>query len=1259
MTQSRIIGTAYKTLTSLKDGLPGPAGVPGRPSYTWVRYADDAQGNGMSNSSAGKDYIGIATNKETPMESDDASLYSWSLFKGSDGVAGKPGSDGKTYYTWIKYADTPTSGMSDSPEGKDYMGLAHNKETNLESDRYEDYSWSLIRGPQGLQGLQGQDGKDGIPGEPGHDGLTSYFHIKYSAVEQPTLPSQMSETPNTYIGTYVDFEKEDSEDPMKYTWARFEGIQGPEGDKGIPGDKGENGATSYLHIKYSNKSKPQTAEDMNDKGGNYIGQYVDFVQEDSDDPNRYTWSRIKGDQGVQGDSLYTWIMYADDEKGSAMTPVPANKEYIGIATNKKDPSPSREPLDYKWTKLKGDKGVQGSIGPAGESLYTWIKYADDASGKGMSDNPKDKKYIGIAANQKQQQEGTDPSVYKWTLIQGPQGIQGNTGAEGKTLYTWIKYADTPTSGISDNPDGKAYMGIAYNKPSPDKSSNYGDYFWSLIKGADGNIENFPDELPKVPQFTDYKSAGIGTITLRWSFEDKVYYTYEVYASKTRSFSPQVKDRIFEGNNNFILFQAEPKETWYFKVRARNSHNKYTSFSNEVSVTTSKINSDNAGNIFENGSIGSAIIGDISADKITSGTINTGVLKSNVIEAINASITNATIDKAKIGNLSADKITAGDINADRITAGVINAINANIGSAVIDSAKIGNLSADKITSGFIKADRIEAGSIRTDKINSKDISSMKGQFTQAIAEELKAGKMEIGEGTIVNAEIDWSKIKDAKITQAQIDKAAILDGFIKNLSADKITGGTIDAGRVKISTLGGKLTIDGNRIQMIDNQSPGKVRIQIGLDNRGKYGILVMNSAGIPIFDSEFGILNQDGLSENVVSSDKIVEGAVGDRELNLEKLFVSDSAFIGKLNTAELDAKIIHTGKIKSELIDISGKVKFSSFDDDIRKLFGQEAGSGNTYINGGEILTGSVKAKQLDVKGLTVRNDRQEVSFAIGNEGNVEINGLLKSGNFDNSKHTGYQISTDGTAILNQAQIRGNVILPNAGITNSGSADKSIRIWAGSTYEDRDDAPFRVYQNGDVFAKDVKLKGVLDGSLKNNNLSIENSTLVISNTVTAFNDDGELYTMEPRSGLEEYVHIDADRCLFNTNISLGNNNLLYSKKDSIFTVNGANFEIRNSMGTLLVEKASGELGGVNIIGPSGGRHILRGSNSTDKLGTMVFDSQGEQGQRGDFSFTRKNYKNKCKVDIDGDLNINERFTSQMNKIEMRASSEGWGFYAI
>lgn len=200
--------------------------------------------------------------------------------------------------TWICIESTTTQEPSDS--STDWLKYTSKGEQGVQGPTGPEGPQGPQgeRGPQGLQGLQGPAGQDGIPGKDGENGLTSYFHIKYSPVQNPTA-SQMTETPDVFIGTYVDFTKEDSNDPSKYTWARFEGIQGATGEQGIPGINGEDGKTSYLHIKYSNDG--QTFTDNNgETPGEWIGQYTDFEQNDSNVFSDYKWSKIKGEQGETG-----------------------------------------------------------------------------------------------------------------------------------------------------------------------------------------------------------------------------------------------------------------------------------------------------------------------------------------------------------------------------------------------------------------------------------------------------------------------------------------------------------------------------------------------------------------------------------------------------------------------------------------------------------------------------------------------------------------------------------------------------------------------------------------------------------------------------------------------------------------------------------------------------------------------------------------------------------------------------------------------
>lgn len=167
-------------------------------------------------------------------------------------------------------------------------------------------------GVNGLDGLQGEKGEQGVPGKDGKDGTngvdgkTSYFHIKYSSVENPTSSSQMTETPSTYIGTYVDYEPNDSTDPKKYTWSKFEGSDGKDG---IAGTNGTDGKTYYLHIAYANSADGKTGFSVSD-GTNklYIGQYTDTTKTDSTDPTKYTWSKIKGETGADGKPGRTYII---------------------------------------------------------------------------------------------------------------------------------------------------------------------------------------------------------------------------------------------------------------------------------------------------------------------------------------------------------------------------------------------------------------------------------------------------------------------------------------------------------------------------------------------------------------------------------------------------------------------------------------------------------------------------------------------------------------------------------------------------------------------------------------------------------------------------------------------------------------------------------------------------------------------------------------------------------------------------------------
>lgn len=151
-TEGVLRGFEEVTVTDVSDGEPGKDGTT---YYTWFKFADDEYGNGMSSSPDGKEYLGIAYNKVTPVMSNNPEDYQWARITG-EGVPGKPGDDGKTYYTWVRYADDARgNGMSDSPNGKYYIGFAYNKEVPTESNNPADYQWSKYKGDDGKDGTDG------------------------------------------------------------------------------------------------------------------------------------------------------------------------------------------------------------------------------------------------------------------------------------------------------------------------------------------------------------------------------------------------------------------------------------------------------------------------------------------------------------------------------------------------------------------------------------------------------------------------------------------------------------------------------------------------------------------------------------------------------------------------------------------------------------------------------------------------------------------------------------------------------------------------------------------------------------------------------------------------------------------------------------------------------------------------------------------------------------------------------------------------
>lgn len=146
----------------------------------------------------------------------------------------------------------------------------------------------------GANGKTPVKGVDYFDGEPG---TSSYLWIRYAKDVNGTGMATIPTSDTKYIGTATTTTVTAPTSANDYKWSKY------------VGENGTPGANGYVHIAYANSADGRTGFSVSD-GTNklYIGQYTDTTKEDSTDPTKYTWSKIKGDPGADGKPGRTYII---------------------------------------------------------------------------------------------------------------------------------------------------------------------------------------------------------------------------------------------------------------------------------------------------------------------------------------------------------------------------------------------------------------------------------------------------------------------------------------------------------------------------------------------------------------------------------------------------------------------------------------------------------------------------------------------------------------------------------------------------------------------------------------------------------------------------------------------------------------------------------------------------------------------------------------------------------------------------------------
>ncbi|MFR4588467.1 MAG: hypothetical protein ACLUB1_04105 [Streptococcus lutetiensis] len=289
---------------------------------------------------------------------------------------------------------------------------------------------------------------------------------------------------------------------------------------------------------------------------------------------------------------YFWYLRAGDEiyinnmmlnEGDTPLPyVPAPEDY-GWSKDTLVPTQSNRYL-WKFEYIYYSDGsventqpvnisIAGADGTNGQTSHVHFAFADNATGGGFSlTTPK--AYMGWYADFNEA-ASTDPTKYRWSKWKGDQGLPGKPGADGKTSYFHMAYADSADgrTGFSFKESGQQYQGyytdfVQANSTDPTKytwmdrragievdfrnllsKTNRGKTNWSWIISSGGTTAE------------DYNVDGINAVKLTRTSDASFSWNYIQYQGLLRN--------LIEPNTKYTLsFDIKPSVDVTFTASLR-------------------------------------------------------------------------------------------------------------------------------------------------------------------------------------------------------------------------------------------------------------------------------------------------------------------------------------------------------------------------------------------------------------------------------------------------------------------------------------------------------------------------------------------------------------------------------------------------------------------------------------------------------------------------------------------------------------------
>lgn len=770
--------------------------------------------------------------------------------KGTDYFDGIDGQDGVSSYVWVRYGTSAAgAGMTTNPAGMTYIGVATTT-TAVAPSTAGSYTWSLIKGDQGIKG------------ETGDNGLTSYLHIKYSD-DGTTFTANGGETVGAYIGTYVDFTAADSTSFSAYTWNRVKGEQGPQGPTGTS----ITGVTEYYlastlssGVTTSTAGWTTTMQTITPTN-KYLWNYeVISFSDSSTSPTTPVIIGTYGDTGSTGATGRSLTAvteyYLASASSSGVTRATAGWTTAIQATTttnkylwnyeKMDWSSGTTPT-YIEPIIIGVHGATGDTGPQGVSVTSITPY-----------------YLQQASATTPAKPTLNPPGGSWVTTEPAYVANTYLFKTERVVYSNSTFAYTDVSLVSSytaaslamtaaNSKNKIYYQIA--QPS---GGTYlvGDLWFDTDNGNKPYIYNGStwvanvDSSPGSPlaiansknQVYYQDAQPTGGVYLKgdlWFDTNDNYKQYvytgsawqlaqDAYAAQTLATTAM---QTADSKNKIIYSTLNPSGTgfvagdmWY--KTGTDATTGQAGILTLYTYTKTGTNPDVFSWVAQ--TLTDSVVGNLTANKLTTGTLNANLIAVNTLNG----------DRITANTLTASKLVTGTITAASGVIADAAITTAKIGDLQVTDAKIGSVNATKIVAAWIEAGTIKANSIdgTAIKTNTLTTNQVVGTFgtdlnissnasvTVLARKDGLIGYINVSpEAITINADriningaleisnwadttdvtkIDGGKIYTGSITSDQIRAGSITaaSGIIASIDASVITTGTLNASQIVLTNL---------------------------------------------------------------------------------------------------------------------------------------------------------------------------------------------------------------------------------------------------------------------------------------------------------------------------------------------------------------------------------------------------------------------------------------------------------------------------